>query len=50
MSDIIQSISKFSQDATHTAIEHAVQDKQAFTNTLEAVDSHLKKPPKKQKR
>jgi len=50
MADIIQSISKFSQDVTHNAIEHAVQDKQAFTNILEAVESHLKKPPKKQKK
>jgi len=30
-------------------IKIAVQDKQAFTSTLEAVQSHLKKPPKKQK-
>jgi len=50
MADIIQSISKFSQDAIHNAIEYAVQDKQAFASTLEAVQSALKKPPKKQKK
>jgi len=35
MADVIQSISKFSQDAIHNAIEYAVQDKQAFTSKKE---------------
>ena len=48
--NIILKINKFSQDAIHNAIEYAVEDQQALTNTLETVQSALQKPPKKQKK
>jgi len=47
---IILKISKFSHDAIHNAIEHVVEDKQALTNTLTAVQSALQKPSENQKR